>query len=143
MVHPSVLNFLNVLEHLTPRKFPWHIRLLLKNLIYCYIKFPRAMNRPSPVIESCKNFWVQRTFLFHVIIWPYDFRNNLVETSKWSTSPKIPDFRNGGKSPWRLILYVGSNVYNLYIVGNFIRIDIVLRTKIQEWTYFELLIENW
>ena len=26
---------------------------------------------------------------------------------------------------------------------NFIRINIVLRTRVQKWTYFELLIENW
>ena len=35
----SILSFLNVLEHLTPREFHWHILFLSKNLSYCYIKF--------------------------------------------------------------------------------------------------------
>ena len=65
-------------------------------------------SNPSPVIKSRKNFWVQRKFLFHVLIWPYYFQKILVQATEWSTSPKIPDFRNGGKSPWSSFSYVGS-----------------------------------
>ena len=32
----------------------------------------------------------------------------MMKTTKWSTSPKIPDFQNGWKSPWRSFSYVGS-----------------------------------
>ena len=37
---------------------------------------------PSPVIESRKNFSDQRKFLFHVLIWNYDFQKNLVANHK-------------------------------------------------------------
>ena len=73
-------------------------------------------------------------------------RKILVQTIKLSTSPKIPDFQNDGKLPWRQISYVGSKFKCLKLIyrceGNFIRINIVLRTRVQKWTYFELLIEN-
>ena len=37
-----------------------------------------------------------------------------------------------------------SNAYNLYIDGKeiFIRINVVLTTRVQKWAYIELLIEN-
>ena len=69
-------------------------------------------------------------------------RKILVQTTKWSTSPKIPNFQNGVKSPWCLISYVGqnSNAYNIYrCKGNFIRINTVFRTRVQKWTNFKLL----
>ena len=31
---------------------------------------------PSPVIESRKNFWDQKKFLFHVLIGPFEFQKN-------------------------------------------------------------------
>ena len=35
-------------------------------------------------------------------------RKILVQTTKWSTSSKIPNFQNGEKLPWCLFSYVGS-----------------------------------
>ena len=69
-----------------------------------------------------------------------------MQTTKWSTSPKIPDFQNGGKSPWRPFTYVASKFKCLQFIyhwkGNFIRINIVLKTRIQKRTYFELSIDR-
>ena len=73
-------------------------------------------------------------------------RKILVLTVKWSTSSKIPDFRNGSKSPWFTFSYVGSKFKCLKLIyrwkRNFISINTVLRTRIQKWTCLELLIEN-
>ena len=84
--------------------------------------------------------------MFHILVWSYDFQKNFGANHKLSTSPKIPDFQNGGKSPWRPISYVGSKFKCLKLIyhceGNFIRINIVFRTRVQKWTYFELLTEN-
>ena len=51
------------------------LNLLVKNLVD---KISERLDSysPSPVIESRKKFWVQRKFLFHVLIWPYDFQKN-------------------------------------------------------------------
>ena len=43
-------------------------------------------------------------------------RKILVRTTKWSTSPKIPDFQNGGKSPLDPFLYVESKFKCLQLV---------------------------
>ena len=73
-------------------------------------------------------------------------RKTLMQTTKQSTSPKIPDFQNGGNSPWHPFFYVGSKFKYLQLIyrskGNFISINIVLRIRVQKCTYFELLIEN-
>ena len=73
-------------------------------------------------------------------------RKILMQTSKWSTSSKITDFKSGGKSPIHPFSCVESKFKCLKLTyrwkGNFIRINIVLRAKFQKWTYFELLIEN-
>ena len=73
-------------------------------------------------------------------------RKILVQTTKSSSGPKFPNFQNGAKSLRRPISYVGSKFKCLQLVyrckGNSIRINIVLRTRVEEWTYFELLIEN-
>ena len=53
-------------------------------------------------------------------------RKILVQTTKSSNSPKMPDFQNGGKSP----CIAGKETLS------------GLRTRVQKWTYFELLIEN-
>ena len=88
-----------------------------------------------------------RKFLFHVLIWPNGFQKNFGVNHKMSTSPIIPDFQNGGKSPWRPFSYVGSKFKCLQLIycwkGNFIRINIFLRTKVQKQTYFELMIKYW
>ena len=73
-------------------------------------------------------------------------RKILVQSAKWATSLKIPDFLNEGKTPWCPFLYVGSKFKCLQLIylykGNFVSINIVLRTSVQKWTYFELLVEN-
>ena len=71
------------------------------------------------MIESRKNFGAQRKFLFHVLIWPYNFQKNFGANHKWLTSSKFPNFQNGGKSSWCPFSYVGqnSNAYNSYMVG--------------------------
>ena len=65
-------------------------------------------------------------------------RKILVQTTKWSTSPEIPDFQNGAKSPCCLFSYAGSKFKCLQIIyhwkGNFMRINIGLRTIVQKWT---------
>ena len=70
----------------------------------------------------------------------------LVQTSKWSTSPKISDFQNGAESPWRPFSYVVSKFKCLQLIyhwkGNFIKINIALKPKFQKLTYLELLIKN-
>ena len=70
----------------------------------------------------------------------------LVQSTKSTTDPKIHDFQNDGKSPWRPISYVGSKFKCLQLryrcKRNFIRINIVLKTSAQKRAYFELLIEN-
>ena len=43
-------------------------------------------------------------------------RKIFVQTTKWSASPKIPDFQNGGKSPLDPFLYVGSKFKCLQLV---------------------------
>ena len=69
-----------------------------------------------------------------------------VQTTKSSTSTKISDFQNGGKSPRRPVSYAGSKSKRLELIyrwkGNFIRINIVLGTRAQRRTYLEDLIEN-
>ena len=73
-------------------------------------------------------------------------RKLLLQTTKWSTSSKIPDFQNGRKSSWRPFSYVLSKFKCLQLIycwkRNFIRINIVFRTRVQKCTYFELLIEK-
>ena len=73
-------------------------------------------------------------------------RKILVQTTNWSTSPKIHDFQNARKSPWRPFSYVGFKFKCLQLTyrwkGNLIRINIALRARVQKWTCFELLIEN-
>ena len=73
-------------------------------------------------------------------------RKILVQITKSSTSLKIPNFQNGGKSSWRPISYVGSTFKCLQLIyrckGNFIRINNFLRTRVQKSTYFQLLIDR-
>ena len=51
------------------------------------------------------------------------------------------------KSPWHPISYVRSKFKCLQLIWrwkwNFLRINIVFRTRVKKWTCFELLIENW
>ena len=57
--------------------------------------------------------------------------------TKSSTSPKIPDFQNGGKSPWRSVLYLGSKLKSLQRWNkNFLRFNILLRTRGQKMNIF-------
>ena len=60
--------------------------------------------------------------------------------------PKIPDFQNGRKSPRDSIWYVGSKFKCLQLIcrckESFFRINILLRTRVQKLTYFELFIES-
>ena len=83
-------------------------------------------------------------FLF--LYGPMTSGKTLEQTTNWSTSLKIPYVRNGGKSPCSPFSYVGSKFKCMELIfcwkGNFIRISIVLRTRVQKWTYFELLPEN-
>ena len=44
----------------------------IKTDLFCTFK----SYSPNPVIKSYKNFWVQRKFLFHILIQPYDFQKN-------------------------------------------------------------------
>ena len=75
-----------------------------------------------------------------------NFREILVETAKWSASSPILDFRNGGKSRWCPFSCAGSKFKCLQLIycwkGNFIKIEIVLRARVQKWASFELLIEK-
>ena len=57
-----------------------------------------------------------------------------------------PIFKNGGKSPLCLFSYVWPKFKCLQFIcpwkGSFIKINIVLRTRVQKWKYLELLLEN-
>ena len=108
--------------------------------LYFSFLFSLIISNLSPVIESHKNS------CFAFIYDPVTSRKFFAQTRKWSTSSKISDFQNGGKSPWHPFSYIGSKFKCLQLIyrwkGNFIRINIVLRTRVQKCTYFELLIEN-
>ena len=102
---------------------------------------------PNSVINSHKKFFESRkNSCFMFLYGPMTSRKILVQTTKSSTSPKISDFQNGKKSPWRPVTYVESKFKCLQLIyrlkGNFIRINIVLITRAQIRTYFELLIET-
>ena len=43
-------------------------------------------------------------------------RKILVQTTKWSTSPKIPDFQNGGKSASCSFSYAGTKFECLQLI---------------------------
>ena len=92
------------------------------------------------MFESRKNSYF--TFLCGHI----NSRKILVQITKWSTSIKITYCQNGGKSSWRSFSYVGSKFKYLQLIyrwkGNFVKINIVLRTRVQISTYFKLYIEN-
>ena len=85
-------------------------------------------------------------FCFTFLYGPMTSRKVLVQTTKWSTSPKIPDFLNGRKPPWRPYSYLGwkfkCQQFKYCWKGTFIMINIVLRTTVQKWTHFELLTEK-
>ena len=101
---------------------------------------------PSPVIETHKIFESRENSCFKFLYEPITSRKILVQTTQWSTSPKISDFQNDGKSPWCPFSYVGPKFKCLPLIyrwkGNFIRINIVIKTRIQKCTYFQLLTEN-
>ena len=89
-------------------------------------------NSPSPVIESRKNVWVQRKFLFHVLIFPYLWlpekfwckpQNNQV-------APKPPNFQNDGIFICGVKIQMPTTYTTLE--RKFIRIIIVLRTRVQK-----------
>ena len=105
---------------------------------------------PSPVTESSKNFRVrvQRKFLFHVLIQLYDFQKNFGANHKIANQPQNPQF-----SKWQKITMAPNFICEVKIQmpttyrrhrwkGNFIRINTVLRIRVQKWTYFEVLVEN-
>ena len=64
--------------------------------------------------------------MFYVLTWPYDFQKKF--GTEWSTSPKIPNFQNGGKSPRSHFHMWGqnANVYNLYVVEKEISSGLIL-----------------
>ena len=78
--------------------------------------------------------------------WPWLPEKFWCKPQNGQLAPKCPNFQNGRKSSWLPFSYVGAKFKCLQLVyhskGNFIRISIVLRTRFQSWTYFELLIEN-
>ena len=100
----------------------------------------------SPVIETHKIFESRENSCFKFLYEPITSRKILVQTTQWSTSPKISDFQNDGKSPWCPFSYVGPKFKCLPLIyrwkGNIIRINIVRKTRIQKCTYFQLLTEN-
>ena len=112
----------------------------------CFLWQCNIHNGPSPVIESRKKFRFRKSFCFAFLHGPMTSRKILVQTTKSPTSPKVPNFQNGRKPLWCPISSVGSKFKCLQLIyrwkGNFIRINIVLRTSVQKWTSFELLIEN-
>ena len=61
-----------------------------------------------------------------------------VKTTKWSTSSKILNFQDGEKPPHPSILKVGSKFKCLQFTYLVVKITIVLRTRVQKWTYFEI-----
>ena len=125
--------------------------MALPERIYLYIdKTPPiklfTVYSVSPVMESHKTLWVQRKFLLHVLIWHSGVQKNLGANHKMVNQLQKLDFQNGGKAPWTYFQMWGQNLnaYDLYIVGKeyFIRINIALRTRVQNCKYFKLLIEN-
>ena len=106
----------------------------------------RDLYSPGPVIEFCKMFDSRESFRFMLLYSPMTSRKVLMQTTKSPTGPKIHNFQNSWKTPWCSISYVGSKFKCVQLIyrwkGNFIRINISLRTRVQKWTYFELLIEN-
>ena len=94
---------------------------------------------PVNIFESRENFCF--TFLYGIMA----SGKTWVQTAKWSTSSKIPDFQNGGKSPRPPISKAKSKFKCLQFINhwkkNFDRIYIVLRTKVQKRThsrYFQM-----
>ena len=88
---------------------------------------------PSPVIESRKKFWVQRKFLFHVLIWPYDFQKNFGANRKMVNQPqkssifKMVENHHGAHfHMWGQ----NSNAYELHIVGKKILSGL---TSLKKW----------
>ena len=57
---------------------------------------------PSPVIKShnTEGSEYRKNSCFTFLYGPMIFRKILVQTTKWSTSLKIPNFQNGGISAW-------------------------------------------
>ena len=53
-------------------------------------------------------------------------RKILMQTTKWSNSPRALHFQNGGKSLWRPFSRQNSNAYNSYIVGKKILLGLIL-----------------
>ena len=95
----------------------WKITFVTSSL--CHSR--SSVKSPVKVFESRENFCF--TFLYG----PMTFRKILVQTAKWSISPKITDLQNSGKSSWRPFSYVGSIFKCLQLIyswkGNFIRIN--------------------
>ena len=83
-----------------------------------------------------------KVFCFRLFYGIMIYRKTWVHTTKWSTSFKIPNFQNGGKSPCTPMSKVGSKFKCLQFIHiwkeNFVRINIVLRTRVQKWTYFDI-----
>ena len=81
----------------------------------------------SSVKSPVKVFEFRENFCFTFLYGPMNFRKILVQTAKWSISPKITDLQNSGKSSWRPFSYVGSIFKCLQLIyswkGNFIRIN--------------------
>lgn len=106
----------------------------------------RDLYSPGPVIESRKIFESRESFRFMLLYSRMTSRKILMQTTKSSTGPKIHNFQNSWKTPWCSISYVGSKFKCVQLIyrwkGNFIRINILLRTWVQKWTYFETVIEN-
>ena len=69
-------------------------------------------NSPSPVIESRKNVWVQRKFLFHVLIFPYLWlpEKFWCKPQNDQVAPKPPIFKMTAFS------YVGSKFKCLQLI---------------------------
>lgn len=68
-----------------------------------------------------------------------------MQTTKWSTGSKIPDFQNGEKSPRNPNLEsakVGAKVKFLQFIylweKNVVKINIEFRTRVQKWTYCKI-----
>ena len=66
--------------------------------LYFSFLFSFIIINPSPVIESHKNFESRENSCFALIYDPATSRKFLVQTRKWLTSSKIPNFQNGGES---------------------------------------------
>lgn len=81
------------------------------------------------------------TFLYGIMT----SKKTWMQTTKWSTCSKIPDFQNGEKSPRNPNLEsakVGAKVKFLQFIylweKNVVKINIVFRTRVQKWTYCKI-----